>query len=188
MSLDGIPPQPAARPGAGSPRAARLVGVAAFVALGLWLPVPATAGEPEIFGWAEPVILEEAGYRLDAKLDTGADTSSLDAIDIRRFRRKGKSWVRFTVEDHDEGETVRLERPLLRRVRIKRHDGESQRRSVVSLTVCLGGHRRKVEFSLIDRSQFDYPVLLGRSALAGIAVVDPDMVNLSEPDCGPDDE
>ena len=154
----------------------------------LALAAPAAGGEAEIFGWAEPVILEETNYRLEAKLDTGADTSSLDAIDIRRFRRKGKSWVRFTVEDHDEGDTVRLERPLLRRVRIKRHDGDSQRRSVVSLTVCLGEHRREVEFSLIDRSQFDYPVLLGRSALAGIAVVDPDATNLSEPDCSAEAE
>jgi len=69
-------------------------------------------------------------------------------------------------------------------VRIKRHDGDSQLRSVISLTVCLGTHQREVEFSLIDRSEFDYPVLLGRSALAGIAIIDPDEVNLSEPDCG----
>ena len=143
----------------------------------------AAAAEPDIFGWAEPVVLEEAGFELEAKLDTGADTSSLDAVDIRRFRRKGKSFVRFTVEDHAEGDEVRLERPLLRRVLIKQHDGDSQRRSVVSLTVCLGEHRREVEFSLIDRSQFDYPVLLGRSALAGIAIVDPDEINLSKPDC-----
>ncbi len=68
-------------------------------------------------------------------------------------------------------------------MRIKRHEGESQRRSVVELSVCLGDHRRKVEFSLIDRSQFDYPVLLGRSALAGIAVVDPAETFLSQPGC-----
>lgn len=167
------------------PRRGRTVAAAAALALALLLtPVGAAAAEPDLFGWAEPVVVEEAGFRLEAKLDTGADTSSLDAIDIRRFRRKGKSWVRFTVEDHDKGEDVRLERPLLRRVSIKRHDGDSQRRSVISLTVCLGEHRREVEFSLIDRSQFDYPVLLGRSALAGIAVVDPDETNLSEPDCG----
>ncbi len=157
---------------------------AAISALALALAGSAVAAEPDIFGWAEPVVLVETGFELEAKLDTGAETSSLDAIDIRRFRRKGKSWVRFTVEDHDNGDDVRLERPLLRRVLIKRHDGDSQRRSVVSLTVCLGDHRREVEFSLIDRSQFDYPVLLGRSALAGIAVVDPDEINLSEPDCG----
>jgi hypothetical protein len=147
-------------------------------------PAAVGAAEPDLFGWAEPVVLEEAGFLLEAKLDTGADTSSLDAIEIRRFRRKGKTWMRFTVEDQEEGKTVRLERPLLRRVFIKRHDGDSQRRAVVSLTVCLGDHRRKVEFSLIDRSQFDYPVLLGRSALAGIAVVDPDEINTSEPSCG----
>lgn len=159
---------------------------AAFAALVPVVLAPAsaaTAHEPGIFGWAEPVVLEEAGFELEAKLDTGADTSSLDAIDIRRFRRKGVSWVRFTVEDHAEGEEVRLERPLLRRVLIKQHDGNSQRRSVVALTVCLGEHRRQVEFSLIDRSRFDYPVLLGRSALAGIAIVDPDEVNLSKPTC-----
>jgi hypothetical protein len=143
----------------------------------------AVAAGPDIFGWAEPVVLVETGFELEAKLDTGAETSSLDAIDIRRFRRRGESWVRFTVEDHDQGEVIRLERPLLRRVRIKRHDGESQRRSVVSLTVCLGDHRQEVEFSLIDRSEFVYPVLLGRSALAGIAVVDPDETNLSDPAC-----
>ena len=72
---------------------------------------------------------------------------------------------------------------VIYRVLIKRHDGDSQRRSVVSLTFCLGGHQREVEFSLIDRSEFEYPVLLGRSALAGIAVVDPEAVNLSEPSC-----
>jgi hypothetical protein len=159
---------------------------AAISALALALAGSAVAAEPDIFGWAEPVVLVEAGFQLEAKLDTGAETSSLDAVDIRRFRRKGKSWVRFSVEDHDKGELVRLERPLLRRVSIKRHEGKSQRRPVVSLTVCLGVHRRKVEFSLIDRSEFVYPVLLGRSALAGIAIVDPDEVNLSEPAC--DDE
>ncbi len=146
----------------------------------------AATAEPDIFGWAEPVVLEEAGFELEAKLDTGADTSSLDAVDIRRFRRKGVSYVRFTVEDHPPGDEVRLERPLIRRVLIKQHDGDSQRRSVISLTVCLGEHRREVEFSLIDRSRFDYPVLLGRSALAGIAVVDPEAAKLSEPDCRTD--
>ena len=182
--LDRFPLQSLLRGGGRWPRWAAGWAALAIAALALAGAAPALADEAQIFGWAEPVILEEAGYRLDAKLDTGADTSSLDAIDIKRFRRKGVSYVRFTVEDHDEGDTVRLERPLLRRVRIKRHDGESQRRSVVSLTVCLAGNRRKVEFSLIDRSAFDYPVLLGRSALAGIAVVDPQVTNLSDPDCG----
>ena len=164
-------------------RAPPICALAAFALAAFALPGAAAAAEPDIFGWAEPVVLEETGFQLEAKLDTGADTSSLDAIDIRRFRRKGVSYVRFTVVDQSEGEEVRLERPLLRRVLIKRHDGDSQRRSVVSLTVCLGEHRRKVEFSLIDRSRFDYPVLLGRSALAGIAIVDPDEINLSEPSC-----
>ncbi len=154
----------------------------AFLGL-LAAPAPAAAGERDLFGWVERVVLVEAGFELKAKLDTGAETSSLDAVDIRRFRRGGESWVRFTVEDPDSGDEVRLERPLLRRVRIKRHEGESQRRPVVELTVCIGEHERRLEFSLIDRSEFIYPVLLGRSALAGIAVVDPDETFIHDPDC-----
>lgn len=143
--------------------------------------------ERDLFGWVERVELTNVGFELKAKLDTGAETSSLDAIHIKRFRRKGESWVRFTIEDPQSDEEVELERPLIRRVKIKRHEGEPQRRSVVELEVCLGDHRRKVEFSLIDRSEFIYPVLLGRQALAGIAVVDPKETFLFSPDC-PDDD
>ena len=34
----------------------------------------------EIFGWIEPVFLVDADFKLEAKLDTGADNSSLGAI------------------------------------------------------------------------------------------------------------
>ena len=64
-------------------------------------PRVAEADERDIFGWVERVVLREAGFELKAKLDTGAETSSLDAVDIRRFKRGGESWVRFTIEDHD---------------------------------------------------------------------------------------
>ncbi len=156
--------------------------VAGFVLL----VAPAVADPPEqrdLVGWVERVYLADVGFELKAKLDTGAETSSLDAVDIRRFRRRGESWVRFTVEDPESGDEVRLERPLVRRVWIKRHGAESQRRPVVELTFCLGEHERQVEFSLIDRSHFIYPVLLGRSALAGIAVVDPHETFIHDPDC-----
>jgi len=150
---------------------------------------PAIAGsksEPqqkEIYGYLEDVVLSGVGIELPAKLDTGADTSSLDATQIKRFRRSDVSWVRFTIEDPENGELVTLERHYVRSARIKRHDGEHQRRPVVEVDVCLGGESYAVEVSLIDRSQFDYPILLGRSALEGVALVDSELTFTTSPDC-----
>ncbi len=139
---------------------------------------------PQIFGWLEHVILSpELQWKLDAKLDTGADTSSLDAHKIRRVRYKGKSYVRFSIRNPESGEMVSLRRPYVRSVRIRRHNGNHQRRRVVLMTVCLGHSLRTIEVTLTDRKLFDYPMLLGRSALAGLAAVDAMDTYTMEPDC-----
>ena len=136
------------------------------------------------FGWIEKVILSpELRWKLDAKLDTGADTSSLDASGMRRVRYKGKSYVRFSVRDPESGDMVSLRRPYVRTVRIRRHNGEHQRRRVVLMTVCLGSEQRTIEVTLTGREVFDYPMLLGRSALAGLAVVDPMQTYTTAPEC-----
>lgn len=73
---------------------------------------------------------------------------------------------------------------LLHRIaRIRRHGGRVEERDVVMLGVCLGSVQRTVEVNVVDRSGFDYPVLIGRSFLAGIFVVDPGERFLLTPDC-----
>jgi len=148
---------------------------------------------PHTYGWIERVILSpELNWKLDAKLDTGADTSSLDAHNIRRVKYKGQSYVRFSIKNPESGEMVSLRRPYVRTVRIRRHSGNHQRRRVVLMTVCLGAVERTIEVTLTDREFFDYPMLLGRSALSGIAVVNPLTTYTAEPGCksdlGPDAE
>jgi hypothetical protein len=137
----------------------------------------------EIFGWVERVELLDGKFSLKAKLDTGAATSSLDATDIMRFRRDGKRWVRFTLNNSETHQEMTLEKPLVRRVRIVRHSGRPQPRAVVKLPLCFGPFIEDVEFTLINRSNFIYPVLLGRSAMAGRALVDPGQTFLNAPDC-----
>jgi len=143
----------------------------------------ATAQEKYIFGWREVVVVAEAGDRLEAKLDTGATTSSIDARNIYRFRRGSRRYVRFELATEAAGGGGVIERPLVRMVRIKQHDGQYQRRPVVALDICLGRIRRSVEFSLVDRRNFDQPVLLGRNALAGAALVDSDLAHTIKPSC-----
>ena len=50
-----------------------------------------------IYGYLERAMLVEATLEMEAKLDTGADNSSLNATDLEFFDREGKPWVRFTV-------------------------------------------------------------------------------------------
>lgn len=175
--------------GPGRPRrsGAALCALACLVALGgAALALAGQAPPPDvkdIYGYVENVLVGESRLEMKAKLDTGAATSSLDAGEIRVYNREGRGWVEFAVRDQRTGRRVTFRKRLLRRVSIKEHDGSRQRRPVVAVEICLGGHLRDVEVSLVDRTEFLYPVLLGRRALEGIAVVDPELSFTARPDC-----
>ncbi len=144
---------------------------------------PMESIEFEVFGWVEWVKLLDGELRLKAKLDTGAANSSLDATNIERFRRGGERYVRFTVTDPETEDQMELEKPLVRNVRIIRHDGNHQRRPVIKMPICVGTRRQEVEVNLIDRSNFIYPMLLGRSALEGFALIDSGQTFQNSPSC-----
>ncbi len=131
--------------------------------------------KPLTAGWLEMIVLEPWDIRLRAKLDTGAKTSSLHAVDIERFKRKGKTWIRFRTTDpgEDDNPLTFIETPLIREVKIKRHKQKPQIRPVVEMTFCLDGRIYTSEFSLTDRSRFNYRVLLGRKMLQQGIIVDP---------------
>lgn len=140
----------------------------------------------KILGWVEFIRLEPWGIKMPARVDTGANTSSMSARDIEVFRKNGKPWVKFTF-DFRKGSgkrSVEIERPLTRILKIKQHDGPSQERPVISMEICLADEVREAEFDLIDRRALNYPVLLGRKALAGYALVDPARAYLTKAVCG----
>ncbi len=125
-----------------------------------------------ILGRVEYAWLDGVGQYLKARIDTGAKSSSLNATNIQRFERNGERWVRFDVALDDE-RSVTLEAPLHRHVRIRQASvNELERRPVVKLPIRLGEIYEETEFSLSDRNEMLYPILLGRSFLRDIAVVD----------------
>ena len=154
------------------------------LALGMSARAESLTQAKDIFGWVERVQIGKSRLELEAKLDTGADTSSLDAAKIRRFRQKGGDrWVEFLVVDETSGRRIRYKKRLVRYAYIKEHEGPSQRRPVVRMEICLGSHLRDVEVSLVDRSGFQYPLLLGRNALEDIALVDASTSLTTGPEC-----
>ena len=131
----------------------------------------AVAREAERAGWTERVRLLPSGLELEAKLDSGAENSSLHIEHQRLFRRGGKRWVRFAVRG-ESGRLVAFERRVVRVAAIKRHSGRSDNRPVVDMKICLGSVVKEVEVNLVDRSRFEYSFLVGRSFLAGEYLID----------------
>lgn len=165
----------------------RFTAAIAVVAVAAVLGPVAEARETSktIFGYVERVVVSAEGFSLKAKLDTGAETSSLDARNIKRIRRSGERLVRFDVPDPETGQLVTLERPLARIVRIRQHDGPYERRPVVQMWLCIGHLAERVEVNLVDRGDFLYPLLLGRSAMRGSIIVDPELTFTTRPRCDP---
>jgi hypothetical protein len=140
-----------------------------------------------IFGYVERVIISDQGFSVKAKLDTGAETSSLDAHNIQRFRRGGDRYVRFEVIDPETGNMITLERELARTVRIRQHNRPPVQRPVIKMWLCIGHLMQRVEVNLTPRTDFIYPLLVGRSAMRGAIIVDPDLSFTSRPRCDPEE-
>jgi hypothetical protein len=155
----------------------------AFGAIGLLAPAAAVHGdEKPVLGWVESVRILPENVRLTAKLDTGADTSSIDAAQPTAFERDGRPWIRFSISDYKGKPTV-FERPVIRIVRVKRSETVTVTRPVVMLALCLGGKFREEAVTLADRSHLRYRVLIGRSALAGRFLENPSLKFTTRPDC-----
>ena len=157
----------------------------------LLLAAPLTHGSSQdpgkvIAGWIEKISLVEQPLILKAELDTGAKTSSIHAINVEQFKKNDDRWVRFDLlltDENDKQHTIHMETPKARRVRIKNTDGDHDRRAVVELEICFDGRKHVTEFTLADRSEYIYDVLLGREFLQGVAVVDPENTFLTQASC-----
>ncbi|MCV4284504.1 retropepsin-like aspartic peptidase RloA2 [Pseudomonas capsici] len=156
------------------------------------LALPVMAAEPTLYGRYENIKVAEIGQTFKAKMDTGALTASLSAKDIELFQRDGEDWVRFRLATKDADRKV-YEHKVARISTIKgRAEGDdedetidSAKRPVVDLELCLGNKKRTVEVNLVDRSHFNYPLLIGAKALREFdAAVNPARrYTADQPDC-----
>jgi hypothetical protein len=137
-------------------------------------PAASTAGPLQlpIVGAVELARVEPPGLVMEARVDTGAETTSIHAEDIRLLERDGKAYVSFLLIDDASGTRHRLERRLQRRVLIKRNDAEPEQRLVVNLWITLGNSSGLVEVTLSDREVFEYSLLVGRNFLTDMMIVD----------------
>ncbi len=124
-----------------------------------------------IIGAVEPVYFSPLNKPVLARIDTGAENSSIDAKNIELFEREGAKWVAFDFLNKRTGEKHRFEKRVYKQVKIKRQE-ESEERIVVLMTIKIGSERITAQFSLADREKFEYQALIGRNILKGRAIVD----------------
>lgn len=121
--------------------------------------------EPLVAGWTENVWLTDQNVKLRAKLDTGAKSSSIHAEEIEAYARGEEQWVRFSIQS-ESGARMRIESPVARYASIKRAGTDTQKRIVIKLAICLGGHSKSTDFTLTNRTGMNYPILIGREFLS----------------------
>ncbi|MGL5742091.1 MAG: ATP-dependent zinc protease family protein [Legionella sp.] len=128
--------------------------------------------QTQIYGYVEKVSFPGKELTLSAKLDTGAKSASLNAINITEITKNGTPYLRFTVPTKN-GES-QFEAEYKGRVKIKIRDGEHGseilahapiKRPVVLLDIQLGDKIKTIKVNLTNRKRFLYPLLLGRDAI-----------------------
>ncbi len=127
-----------------------------------------------VVGWREWAALPALGMpRVRAKLDTGARTSALHVERQWRFVEGGAPWVGFALLPTMRGKPVESAAPVVAERMVTDSGGHRTLRVFVQTTLALAGIERQIDVNLSDRCGMRFPLLLGRTALAGIFTVDP---------------
>ena len=126
-------------------------------------------------GWREWLTLPDLGIALiRAKHTPATVATSLDVLSHDTFHRDGVEFVRFVVDTGVAGaEAVPAEAPVLDRRHVTDSGGHRTERIFIRTRVRLAGAEWTAVVNLAHRSPMLFPMLLGRTALAGRFVVDP---------------
>lgn len=125
-------------------------------------------------GWREWVALPGLGLpRVRAKLDTGARSSALHVDRQWRFTERGAPWVGFALVPARRADPLEVFAPVIDERPVTDSGGHRSLRVFLRTRLELAGLSREIDINLADRCGMRFPMLLGRTALAGMFVVNP---------------
>ncbi len=124
------------------------------------------ASHPEIIGWRERISLPDFGIEnIPAKIDTGARTAALHAVDQTVFEIDGERWVEFMIPVQNHRSPNRVRTRVVDEREIKNTGGVPERRLIVRTQLLLGRHRWQIDVSLANRAKMEFDLILGRTAI-----------------------
>ena len=114
---------------------------------------------------------------IKARIDSGAKTSSIHAVNIKPFRRDGELWVSFDVHPirNNRRTVVRCEHQVVDKRKVKSSSGNSEVRYTILTTMKFSSETWDIEITLANRDAMGYRMLLGREAMNGRLIVDPSL-------------
>jgi len=132
--------------------------------------------EPKSIGWRERVSFPEFEVvGVKAKIDSGAQTSSIHAFRPRFSQRDDGEWVSFEIHPRRRSrkDAVRVSAKVLTHRWIRSSNGKRELRPVIVTKMNLGGEEFDAELTLANRHLMAYRMILGRSAMRGRFTIDP---------------
>lgn len=113
---------------------------------------------------------------IKARIDSGAKTSALHAINIAPFQKDGADWVRFDINpiQNNLKTVIHCEAPQVDKRIVKSSSGFREQRYVIQTTLDIGGASWPIEMTLTNRDSMGFRMLLGREAMSGRVLVDPE--------------
>jgi hypothetical protein len=132
----------------------------------------------ETIGRSDRVDLPELGLlNIHAKIDTGAFTSSLHCSHATEIN--GKLEFVLLDDEHPEFTGMKFSVEEFTQREIKNSFGVSELRYIIYTDIVIFGAVIHAEFSLSDRDNLKFPILLGRTLLRKRFLVDVARTNLS---------
>ena len=129
-----------------------------------------------ILGWREWIELPElCATPIKAKIDTGARTSALHALDLEILEVGGVQVAAFVLHplQRSAADTVRVETPVVGFRKVRSSNGRVEMRPVIVTTARAARIEWEIEVTLASRDEMGFRMLLGRSAVRKRFVVDP---------------
>lgn len=137
----------------------------------------------QVIGRTEIIDLPELKLvNVKAKIDTGAFGCSMHCSEIEEVEHDGRKMLRVVPLQRKKAKKFRESYyfDFVREKIVKSSSGEAENRPVIKTIVKIFGKERSIEFSLTDRSNMKYPILLGRNFLRGKYLVDVSKINVSK--------
>ncbi len=113
---------------------------------------------------------------IKARVDSGAKTSALHAVNIAPFIKDGQNWVKFDINpiQNNLKTIIPCEAPLIDKRVVKSSSGFREQRYVIQTSLDIGNSKWLIEMTLTNRDSMGFRMLLGREAMSGRVLVDPE--------------
>lgn len=113
---------------------------------------------------------------IKVRVDSGAKTSALHAEQITPFEKEGEKWVRFVIHpiQRNVKSSIVCESKVVDKRIVKSSSGTRESRYVINTEISIGEQSWNIELTLTNRDSMGFRMLLGREAMVGRIIVDPD--------------